>query len=248
MVYSPLAIGGIAGVVLSGAFVYWEVGRYAAPQVAASRFNESKALWGYAAGLFVALPLALVFRLFQVALEGGALLFSGLVDIAILVLSTELAQWMLARSRYFGRTEATPFYALTFRCGIAAILIGAESAAALAFPIDLPGALAVAAQAVAILAMQVAGALQSVPRSAESPRAAGGPVRGGVVAAGAYVVLAFGYDVGSWGIVAASLLIVAGLLPVYRRQRGRTLDTVVAGEAGGPVASPTERPFARRPG
>jgi hypothetical protein len=50
MVYSPLAVGGFIGVLISGAFVYWEVGRYAAPQVPRSRFNEPRALWAYTAG------------------------------------------------------------------------------------------------------------------------------------------------------------------------------------------------------
>jgi hypothetical protein len=248
MVYSPLAVGGFIGVLISGAFVYWEVGRYAAPQVPRSRFNEPKALWAYTAGLFVGVPLAILFRLYQVAVAGGSLLFSGLIDIALLVAAVEIAQAILVRSRYFGVQDATPFYAVSFRAAMAGILIVAEVAGGLEAGITGPGLVVIAAQSMALLAIQVTGALQSISRSAVARQAIGGPLSGVIVGAVSYVVFALGYGLGTWGEVASALLVIAGLVPSYRRLRRRTLDQVVDAE-GGPSQrrEGPERPFDRRP-
>jgi hypothetical protein len=247
MVYSPLAVGGFIGVLISGAFVYWEVGRYATPQVARSRFNEPKALWGYTAGLFVGIPLAILFRLYQVAVGGGSLLFSGLIDIALLVAATEVAQVVLARSRYFGQQEPTPFYALSFRSGIAGILIVSEVAGGLSTGFTWDGLAVLGAQSLALLAIEVTGALQSIPRSPLTRQAAGGPFPGALVGAVSFLVLALGYGLGTWGEVAAALLVIAGLVPSYRRLRRRTLDQVLDAEGSSPERRDgAERPFDRR--
>jgi hypothetical protein len=247
MVYSPLAVGGFIGVLISGAFVYWEIGRYATPQVIRTRFNEPKALWGYTAGLFVGIPLAILFRLYEVAVGGGSLLFSGLIDIALLVAGTEIAQYMLARSRYFGVQEATPFYALSFRSGIAGILIVSEVAGGLSLGISEDGLAVLAAQSIALLAIQVTGALQSIPRSPLARQAIGGPFAGALVGAISYVVLALGYGIGTIGVVAAALLVVAALIPSYRRLRRRTLDQVLDADGPSPERREgAERPFDRR--
>lgn len=247
MVYSPLAVGGFLGVLVSGAFVYWEVGRYAAPQVARSRFNESKALWAYTAGLFVGIPLAILFRLYVIAVAGGSLLFSGLIDIGLLVVATEAAQFVLARSRYFGVQDATPFYALSFRSAIAGILIVGEVAGGLEASLAGPSLAVIAAQSLALLAIQVTGALQSIPRSPVARQAGGGPLSGALIGVISYVVLALGYGIGSWGEVAAALLVIGGLVPSYRRLRRRTLDEVLDAEGTAPEARKgPERPFDRQ--
>jgi hypothetical protein len=249
MVYSPLAVGGFIGVLISGAFVYWEVGRYAAPQVPRSRFNEPRALWAYTAGLFVGIPLAILFRLYQVAVADGSLLFSGLIDTALLVAATEIAQLVLARSRYFGGQEPTPFYALSFRSGVAGILIVAEVAGGLSLGFTGTGLAVIGAQSLALLAIEVTGALQSIPRSPLARQAGGGLLPGALVGVAAFVVLALGYGLGSIGEVAAALLVVAGLVPAYRRLRRRTLDQVVDAEGSSPERRDgAERPFDRRPG
>ncbi len=247
MVYSPLAVGGFIGVLISGAFVYWEVGRYAAPQVPRTRFNEPKALWAYTAGLFVGIPLAILFRLYEIAIDSNSLLFSGLIDIALLVAATEVAQYVLARSRYFGVQEATPFYALSFRSAVAGILIVALVAGGLETDFSVPGLAVITAQSFALLAIEVTGSLQSIPRSPVARQAGGGPLPGALVGVAAFVVLALGYGVGAWGEVAAALLVVGGLIPSYRRLRRRTLDQVL--DADGTSPEPRkgpERPFDRR--
>jgi hypothetical protein len=246
MVYSPLAIGGFIGVLISGAFIYWEVGRYATPQVPRSRFNEPKALWGYTAGLFVGVPLAIVFRLYQVAVGGGSLIFSGLIDIALLVAATEIAQLVLARSRYFGVQESTPFYALSFRSGIAGILIVADVSGILAVGFGWDGLAVMAAQSGALLAIEVTGSLQSIPRSPLARQAGGGPFPGALLGVAAFVVLGLGYALGSEGEVAAAVLVIAGLVPAYQRLRRRTLDQVIDPEGSSPAPREgPERPFDR---
>src|SRR5579871_1528919 len=247
MVYSPLAVGGFIGVLISGAFVYWEVGRYATPQVPRTRFNEPRALWAYTAGLFVGIPLAVLFRLYEIAVGSGSLLFSGLIDIALLVAATEVAQFVLARSRYFGVQDATPFYALSFRAAIAGILIIAVVAGGLETSFSGPGLAVLASQSLALLAIEVTGSLQSIPRSPVARQAGGGPLPGALVGAASFVVLALGYGVGPWGEVAAALLVIGGLVPSYRRLRRRTLDQVLDAEGSSPAPrTGPERPFDRR--
>ena len=60
----PLSLGALVGVGLSGGFVWWEVGRFAVPQVPVSLFDERRELIAYTAGLFVGVPLAVAFLLF----------------------------------------------------------------------------------------------------------------------------------------------------------------------------------------
>ena len=47
MVVASLTLGAVVGVLLSGAFLYWEVGRYAEPQVPVTLFDERKELFAY---------------------------------------------------------------------------------------------------------------------------------------------------------------------------------------------------------
>jgi hypothetical protein len=116
-----LEIGGFVGVLLSAGFVYVEVGKFAAPQVPTSRFNESKAIAAYVVGLFVGIPLAVVWIFFEVAVAGGNAL-SAILDVVLLAAGGELAQMFLLRTNFFGHTSADPFYALSMRAGIGGLL------------------------------------------------------------------------------------------------------------------------------
>jgi len=110
VVQLSLTFGAVVGVVLSAGFVWYEVGRYAAPQVPVSRFDERKEMIGYTAGLFVGIPfaVALLFLLSSLPLGelGGVAVYLG-----VLIGGTELAQWLLLRSVYFGSDGSGPFYA-----------------------------------------------------------------------------------------------------------------------------------------
>ena len=121
MVLASLSIGAAVGVLLSAAFLYFEVGRFATPQVPVTLFDERKELFAYTAGLFVGVPLAIAFTLFQISMGAGALL-SALVCLALLVAGGEVAQWALLRTKFWGREAARPFYALGYRAAIGGII------------------------------------------------------------------------------------------------------------------------------
>ncbi len=245
MVNGAVALGGIVGVLLSGAFVYWEIGRFAAPQVPQSLFDERRELFAYTAGLFVGVPIAFVYLLLTAAVANAALI-SAIVDLAILVVATELAEWALARSHYFGRNESTPLYALGFRAAVGGIVVVAAVAGYLGSPtLSAAGLVAVAAGAIALVSLQVGGALLSLPRAPWAPTARGGPVSGAAVGAAAYGVLVLGGTLGAEGAIAAALLVVAGEAGVYRRLRRRILDPRLTApskkEEGEGVPPPAER-------
>ncbi len=232
MVSGAVAIGGFVGVLLSGAFVYWEVGRFAAPQVPQSLFDERRELFAYTAGLFVGVPIAFVYLLLTVAAANGALVAAN-VDLAILVAATEVAAWALQRSRYFGRGEATPLYALGFRSAVGGIVVVAAVAGYLGGPtLSALGLAAMATQSLALVALQVGGALLSIPRAVWAPSARGGPLSGAAVGAAAYGVLVLGSTLGPEGAIAAALLILAGETGAYRRLRRRILDPRLASAEG----------------
>jgi hypothetical protein len=240
MVNGALSLGGIVGVLLSGAFVYWEVGRYAAPQVARSLFDERKEVFAYTAGLFVGIPITIFFLLLTVAIANGALI-GAIADVVVLVTAIELAQWLLRRSVYFGRSDASPFYALGFRAGIGGILVLGAIAAYLGSPtIAWDGVALVAVESLALVAIQVNGALVSFPRPSE---ATGGVLSGFVVSFAAMAVLSFGLAIGGLTGIAACLLILGGLVPSYRRLRRRVLGSI--GPAPPTDVSADARPFGR---
>lgn len=241
MVNVALSIGGVIGVLLSGAFVYFEVGRFAAPQVPRTLFDERRELFAYTAGLFVGVPIAFAFLLLESATANGALV-SAIIDLAIVAAAAELAQWLLGRSHYFGGVAATPFYAVGLRAGIGAILILAAVTSILSSPtLSWEGLVLAAAQSLALLAIQVNGGLQSIPRSAAARGASGGPISGLLVGFVALAVLALGLSVSQLTGAAAALLVVGGLLPSYRRLRRRILEAAAAP----PAPPPTESAFGR---
>jgi len=239
MVDGALSLGGLVGVVLSAAFVYWEVGRYAAPQVPRSLFDERKEFFAYTAGLFLGLPLVFVYLLLTSAVANGALVASA-IDIALLAGATELAQWGLGRTVYFGSSEATPFYLLGMRAGVAAILIvGAMAGYLGGAALTIDGLGLVIATSVALLAVQVNGALVSIRTASAGQAPTGGPLSGLAVGFAAFAVLELGSALGTITGIASALLVIGGLISSYRRLRRRVLATI-----RGPVE---ERTAAERP-
>ena len=234
MVQLSLTLGAVAGVVLSAGFVWYEVGRYAAPQVPVSRFDERKEMIGYTAGLFAGIPLAVALLFLLSALPlgeiGGVVLYLG-----VLVGGTELAQWLVLRSVYFGSDGSGPFYGLGFRAGLAGILILAVVAQALASPTLTLVTLAVAlVQGVAILALEVAGAILSLPVRTGTGPSRGGAAAGATFGAVGFFLLALGPAFGVAAAVASAALVAAIAASLYGRLARTTLDKVR------PPASPPE--------
>jgi hypothetical protein len=251
MVNGALGIGGFLGVLISGAFIYWEIGRYAAPQVPTSLFDERKEVFAYTAGLFVGVPIAFAFLLMESAIANGAVI-AAIIDILVLVGAVELAQWLLARSVYFGRSGSMPFYALGFRAGLGGILVVAAVTAYFgsADTLDAVGIAATLGLGAALLAVQVTGGLQSVRRTSGPGSPSGGPIAGAMLSLAAFVVLGLGVSLGGPGELAAALLIIAGIVPAYRRLRRGILDALARGEEAPPKGEgvgPSDRPFGRTP-
>ncbi|MGD0251040.1 MAG: hypothetical protein ABSB97_09195, partial [Thermoplasmata archaeon] len=171
----PLSLGALVGVLLSGGFVWWEVGRYATPQVPATLFDERRELFAYTAGLFVGVPLAITFVLFFDSMANGALI-GALLFLGLLVVGAEVAQWALLRTRFWGPGESGPFYALGYRAAIGGIV--ALALVSQYFSLSSPtvdGIALVVLESVAVVALEVAGALLSVRARPGSGRTGGGP-------------------------------------------------------------------------
>ncbi len=178
MVIASLTLGAIVGVVLSGAFLYFEVGRYAVPQVPVTLFDERKVLFAYTAGLFVGIPLAIAFILFELSMGNGALL-SALLFLGLLVIGDEVAQWAVLRTRYWGSEPARPFYATGFRAAVGGIISLALVSQYLSNPtITVDGTALVVLESMAVVALQVAGSFLSLPPSTSRERVGGSAVAG----------------------------------------------------------------------
>ena len=228
MVNGALTIGAVIGVALSGGFVYWQVGRFAAPQVPVTVFDERREVFAYTAGLFVGVPLSLFLLFVMVATASGALVAAAL-GLAAFAGATEAAQWGLLKTRYFGEGAARPFYALGLRAGIGGILslaivtqyLGAGSLA-------LDGMVAVLVQSIALVALLVTGSLISIPSRRSGRAPAGGAVSGGLFTAGGLALLAVSAASGplSGTIGAGVTALVAAYL--YRQRREVILTKVPA--------------------
>ncbi len=236
MVVASLSLGAVAGVLLSGGFVYYEVGRFATPQVEETRFNERRAIFAYTGGLFVGVPLAIFLLLFLASTGHGA--WPGaILFLALLLAVGEGAEWGLLRSRYFGTGPAGPFYALAFRAGIAAILVLALMAQALAAAtLNAPAIGLAVGQSLALLALAAMGALLSLPgRYVPSRRAS--PVLSVAMGGFGYLLIAFptfsGPEVGAAALVVA--IVGAGYLYLQHRPLLATIP---------PPSGPTARPAA----
>ncbi len=221
----PLTAGAVVGVLLSGGFVLAEVGRFASPQVPETLFDERREVFGYTAGLFVGIPLALAFLFYFDSMANGALP-GALLWLAILVGATEVAQWGLLRTRYWGTTESSPFYALGYRAGIGGIFGLTVVGQYLSGPVvSATGAVLVGLEALAVLGLEVAGALLSLPPSSVEGRRGGGPIPGAIFGAVGFFLLGLAplSGIGSTEAVAtaygAALVALAGAVLVYRRLR-----------------------------
>jgi hypothetical protein len=242
MVVASLTIGAVVGVLLSAAFLYFEVGRFAEPQVPVTLFDERKELFAYTAGLFVGVPLAIAFTLFEISM-GAAALLSALICLALLVIGDEVAQWGLLRTKFWGREPARPFYALGYRAAIGGIISLAIVSQYLANPtITIDGTVLVLLESVAVVALQVAGSFLSLPSTSASDRVGGSPLAGGLFSAVGFFLLGLGYVGGEATGYVGALVALLGAAMVYRRLRP-TLAHVPAPTAG-PKPTAPEGPLA----
>jgi len=241
-----LSLGAFVGVILSGGYVYVEIGRYATPQVPETLFDERREVFAYTAGLFVGIPLALALLFFLVSMANGALVGAA-IFLAGLVVGTEVAQWGLLRTRYWGTGASGPFYALGYRAGIGGIFALTLVAQYLAGSTFTPvGIGLVLLESVAVLMLEVAGALLSLPPSEAAGRSGGGPVPGAIFGGVGFFVLGVGALSGTAtssaetvAYAAAFVALLGGVL-VYHRLRP-LLASVPAPSAGAP-APPRETP------
>jgi len=242
MVIASLTIGAVVGILLSAAFLYFEVGRFAEPQVPVTLFDERKELFAYTAGLFVGVPIAIAFTLFQISMGSGALL-SAIICLALLVIGDEVAQWALLRTKFWGHEPARPFYALSYRAAIGGIISLAIVSQYLANPtITVDGTALVLLESVAVVALQVAGSFLSLPPIAPSERVGGSPVAGGLFSTIGFFLLGIGFIGGEATASVGALVAFLGAALVYRRLRP-TLASVPAPTAG-PKPTAAEGPLA----
>lgn len=232
-----LSIGALVGVALSGGFVYWEIGRYATPQVPATLFDERRELFAYTAGLFVGVPLAVAYVLFVTSMASlalpGALLF-----LALLIGGTEVAQWALLRTRFWGRDESGPFYALGYRVAIGGIIsLALVSEYVSVTGLSALGIALVLIDSVAVVGLEAAGALLSVRSRPGSGRVGGGPVSGAIFGAIGFFLLGLGAASGLAIAFAAALVALIGAVLVY--QRLRPLLAAIPAPGKGPGGPPS---------
>jgi hypothetical protein len=247
----PLTVGAVVGVLLSGGFILVEVGRFATPQVPETLFDERREVFGYTAGLFVGIPLALALLFFLDSMANGAIP-GALLWLLVLVGGTEVAQWALMRTRYWGQSESGPFYALGFRAGIGGIFALTVVAQYLSGPaIGWAGVSVVIAQSFALLGLEVTGGLLSLPPSASAGRSGGGPIPGLIFGAVGMFLIGLGplADPGTNGdptvALAAAIVALIGAGLVYRRLRPM-LETIPPPTAGGVVpARPAPTTYGR---
>jgi hypothetical protein len=250
VVDAALTVGGVVGVALSGGFVYWQVGRYAAPQVPRSLFDERKEVFAFTAGLFVGIPLALPLLFYLDALGFGALGAAAL-DLALFIVGMEAAQWFLLRSTYFGAGESGAFYALGFRAGASGLFALAVVTQYFSAPaIDGLGALVVLVQSIAFLAVEVAAALLAVRGPPRPGRLGGSPVSGGLFALVGFALIGIGVlsDPVTALFGAALAAVIGGW--VYRRLRTPVLAGLFPPRTPGEEDDEDEEsgrsPYARR--
>ena len=230
------------GVLLSGAFLYFEVGRFATPQVPVTLLDERKELFAYTAGLFVGVPIAIAFVLFEVSMGAGALI-SAAVCLAALVVGDEVAQWALLRTKFWGAEPARPFYALGYRAAIGGIISLAIVAQYLSNPtITVDGTTLVVLESVAIVLLQVAGSFLSLPPIEPGERVGGSAVAGGLFSTIGFFLLGLGYLGGEATGYVGALVALLGATLVYRRLRP-ALGRVPAPSTGPKPAAP-EGPLA----
>ncbi len=239
MVVPSLSLGALVGVALSGGFVYWEVGKYATPQVPATLFDERREVFAYTAGLFVGVPLAVALVLFLDSMANGALPGAAIFLVALLG-GTEVAQWGLLRSRYWGHSESSPFYALGYRAAIGGILALAIVAQYLSGTgIGATGIALVLVQSAAILMLEVAGALLSLPPRPHTGRSGGGPFSGLLVGGFGFFLIGLGPLGGEAAAFGGAIVALLGGWLIY--QRLRAMLATIPPPGAPPPAPPSER-------
>lgn len=244
MVVPSLAIGGAVGVVLSGGFIWWEVGRYATPQVPVTRFDERRLLTAYTVGLFVGVPLALAYLLFIVALLNGALL-GAIVLLIALAGGAELAQLLALRTTYW-KGAAAPFYALALRAGIGGILALAVLSTYLGGAAPSLGELGPAlVRTVAVVALETTGALVTLaPRGAQRS-AVGRPLSGFVFGVFGFFLIGLGSLAGTTGELLGAGIALVGSAFLYRRVRHLLAEVPPPGAAVPPLPSEAAAAYGR---
>jgi len=238
VVVASLSIGAVVGVLLSAAFVWVEIGRYATPQVPETLFDERREIFAYTAGLFVGIPFAIIYILYQFSMGNGALP-GALIFLALLVGGIELAQWGLLRSSYWGRSESAPFYALGFRAAIGGLIaLGVVSGYLGGVTVTIDGIALAVLEATAIVGLEVAGALLSFRPKAGSGRTSGGPLAGAIFGVFGFFLLGLGPLGGEASAFLGAGIALSGAFLVYRRLRP-TLSSIPPPSAGPPLESVT---------
>jgi hypothetical protein len=242
VVNASLSLGALVGVLLAGGFVYWQVGRYAAPQVPVTLFDEKREVYAFVIGLFAGVPLTLFLIFLSSAANRGAV-SAALIDLAIVVVGAEVAQWVLLRTRYFGEGSAGPFYALGLRAGIGGILSLGVVAGYLEQPtLSLEGLGLALLQSLALVCLQVATALVALPGRSAARGVRGSPVAAGLLSAGGIGLLFLAATSGVVTGMVGAVLVTAGAVLVYRGRREPILGSIRP--AGEPA--PPSSPFGRR--
>ncbi len=238
MVDVALSVASAVGVLLSGGFVLYEVGRFATPQVAESRFDERREIIAYTVGLFVGIPLALVLLFYLGAAAAGAWL-GAFVYLGLFLALREVSEWGLLQTWYFGDGPSGPFYALGFRSAIGGILILAVLAVALGGPVPAPARLVVIAlESAALLALEAMGALVSVPRRYAGSGRDFSIVRAVVLGGLGYFLLAFGASSDPTVATFALLIVLAAAVYFYRSHRRVLTEAPPLSGATAPRARP----------
>jgi hypothetical protein len=245
VVNAALSIGATVGVLLSAGFVWLEVGRYAVPQVDVSRFDERKEMIAYTAGLFVGIPLAVpLLFLFQAI---PPLAFGGIaLYLTLLVAGSELAQWFVLRTVYFGRDGCGPFYALGLRCGIGGLLVLGFVTAYLSGPSwDLPGVPGLLAISAAIVALEAVSGVLALPGRADQPGRSTGPLSAVPLEAIGFFVLGFAASAGPIFSLVGGAIIAAGAAWLYRSVAPANLARIAPPGGGAPPEPRARAPFGR---
>jgi hypothetical protein len=249
-----LAIGGILsyatflGVLPSAAFIIWQVGRYATPQVPRTLFDERKEVFSYTAGLFAGIGLAILFLLLAASLFAGGWVGT-VISLVALVAGIELTQWLLARSVYFGSDGSLPFYVLGARVGIGGLLGIAVVGQYLAgVRTTVLGAFGVLLEAVAFTILLAAAGIQSTPTGPPGARRPGALAPAVLLELLGFLLVGLGPLGGEAGVLVAAVAVAGGSAGLYLRRRDDVLGRVRAPKpADGTGEEPTAPgPFARR--
>lgn len=259
MVAYALTVAGIVGFVFSGAYIWWEFGHFARPQVPEDRFDERRAILAYTSGFFLGIFAVLPFLFFLTLMAVGSFLV-GLALLAVTVLVIEAFQWLnganfllrlfemlSVRPRGGDAGAALPFYLTAFRIGISAILILGLVDTYLSVAID-PVTVALALlDAVVLVLVLATAALLSLPPDPAAGRTGGGLRSAALVSAfGLLLVGFYGFGGPVIGAIAAGIDLV-GFLYLY--DRARTILARVPSASPG-AAPPTALPgrFGRKGG